>query len=108
MRAGGTVIEAGAFVDMGPVPINPNSQMCIKGVTILGIGGETLDQYGPPGHDDPAPRPAAVRARDHARVGLEQVEDALALAQTGRGDEGAGGPERSRVSSPVPAVGRSR
>ena len=67
VRPGGTVIEAGAFVDMGPVPINPNSQVCIKGVTILGVGGETLDQYQPALDDaDPAPRPAAVRARDHA------------------------------------------
>ncbi len=84
VRPGGTVIEAGAFVDMGPVPINPNSQVCIKGVTILGVGGETLDQYQPAlammtRHRDRLP---FARAITH-RVPLEGVGDALELAQTG-------------------------
>ncbi len=84
VRPGGTVIEAGAFVDMGPVPINPNSQVCIKGVTILGIGGETLDQYRPAldmltRHRDRLP---FARAITH-RVSLDEVGSALELAQTG-------------------------
>ena len=84
VRPGGTVIEAGAFVDMGPVAINPNSQVCIKGVTILGVGGETLDQYQPAlemmtRHRDRLP---FARAITH-RVPLEGVGDALELAQTG-------------------------
>jgi L-iditol 2-dehydrogenase len=84
VRPGGTVIEAGAFVDMGPVPINPNSQVCIKGVTILGIGGETLDQYRPAldmltRHRDRLP---FARAVTH-RVSLDEVGSALELAQTG-------------------------
>ena len=84
VRPGGTVIEAGAFVDMGPVPINPNSQVCIKGVTILGVGGETLDQYQPAlemmtRHQDRLPFDRAITHR----VPLEGVGDALELAQTG-------------------------
>ena len=84
VRPGGTVIEAGAFVDMGPVPINPNSHVCIKGVTILGVGGETLDQYQPSldmlaRHQGRLP---FARAITH-RVGLDGVGDALELAQTG-------------------------
>ena len=84
VRPGGTVIEAGAFVNMGPVPINPNSQVCIKGVTILGIGGETLDQYRPAldmltRHRDRLP---FARAITH-RVSLDEVGSALELAQTG-------------------------
>jgi threonine dehydrogenase-like Zn-dependent dehydrogenase len=84
VRPGGTVIEAGAFVDMGPVPINPNSQVCIKGITLLGIGGETLDQYRPTldmltRHRDRLP---FARAITH-RVSLDEVGSALELAQTG-------------------------
>jgi threonine dehydrogenase-like Zn-dependent dehydrogenase len=47
VRPGGVVIEAGAFVDMGSVPIDPNRHVCIKGIAVLGIGGEVLEQYGP-------------------------------------------------------------
>ena len=47
VRWGGTVIEAGAFVDLGPVPVNPNRDVCTRSVCILGIGGETADGYVP-------------------------------------------------------------
>jgi threonine dehydrogenase-like Zn-dependent dehydrogenase len=84
VRPGGVVIEAGAFVDMGPVPVNPNSQVCSKGVAIIGVGGETLDQYRPAlvmldRHRDRLP---FARAITH-RVALDGVGDALELAQTG-------------------------
>jgi threonine dehydrogenase-like Zn-dependent dehydrogenase len=46
-RAGGMFIEVGAFVDMGPVPINPNLHFCIKNIRLLGIGGEAATAYGP-------------------------------------------------------------
>ncbi len=84
VRPGGVVIEAGAFVDMGPVPINPNSQVCSKGVTIIGVGGETLDQYRPALAmlDRHRGRLPFARAITH-RVTLDQVGDALELAQTG-------------------------
>lgn len=44
-RVGGVVIEAGAFVDMGPVPVNPNADICAKNVSVIGIGGETSTSY---------------------------------------------------------------
>ncbi len=47
VRVGGVVIEAGTFVDMGPVRINPNSDICTKNVSVLGIGGETANSYLP-------------------------------------------------------------
>ena len=84
VRAGGTVIEAGAFVDMGPVAVNPNRHICTPGVTVLGIGGETLEQYAPSlamlaRHRDRLPFAAAIT---HL-VGLDEVAGALELAQTG-------------------------
>ena len=83
-RPGGTVIEAGAFVDLGPVPVNPNSQICSKGLTVLGVGGETLDQYEAALAmlDRHQSRFGFARAITH-RVGLDGVADALELAQTG-------------------------
>ncbi len=45
VRIGGVVVEAGMFVDMGPVSINPNSDICTRNVSIIGIGGETATTY---------------------------------------------------------------
>ena len=45
VRTGGVVVEAGTFVDMGPVAINPNSDICTRNVSVLGIGGETAPAY---------------------------------------------------------------
>ena len=39
------MVESGAFVDLGPVEINPNSDICTRDVNVLGIGGETADSY---------------------------------------------------------------
>ena len=47
VRTGGVVVEAGAFVDMGPVQINPNSDICARNVSVLGIGGELATAYEP-------------------------------------------------------------
>ena len=47
VRTGGVVVEAGAFVDMGPVRINPNSDICSRNVSVLGIGGERATEYEP-------------------------------------------------------------
>lgn len=47
VRPGGVLVEAGTFVDMGPVDINPNSAICTRNVSILGIGGEMATAYGP-------------------------------------------------------------
>jgi L-iditol 2-dehydrogenase len=47
VRVGGTIVEAGAFVDMGPVSVNPNADICSRNVNVLGIGGERADSYLP-------------------------------------------------------------
>jgi len=47
VRHGGVVVEAGAFVDLGPVPVNPAADLCARNVAVLGIGGETARAYAP-------------------------------------------------------------
>src|SRR5436305_9781543 len=44
-RPGGTVIEAGAFVDTGRAQVDPNRDICIKNITVLGIGGDDAGRY---------------------------------------------------------------
>ena len=46
-RFGGAVVEAGAFVDLGPVEVNPAADVCARNVSILGVGGETASSYVP-------------------------------------------------------------
>jgi threonine dehydrogenase-like Zn-dependent dehydrogenase len=82
VRAGGTVIEAGAFVDAGSVAIDPNRDVCIKDVTILGIGGEELRHYAPSLRLLARHRDRFAPLVTH-RVALDDVGDALELAQTG-------------------------
>ena len=47
VRYGGVVVEAGAFVDMGPVEVNPNADITTKNVSVIGVGGETATSYVP-------------------------------------------------------------
>jgi threonine dehydrogenase-like Zn-dependent dehydrogenase len=81
VRPGGTVIEAGTFVDMGDVAINPSRDICTKGVTVIGIGGETLPQYAPALRllERHAERVAPLVTH---RVALDNVGRALELAQS--------------------------
>jgi threonine dehydrogenase-like Zn-dependent dehydrogenase len=83
-RPGGTVIEAGAFVSdpTHPVEIDPNRDVCIKDVTILGVGGEDLAHYAPSLRllERHAARFAPLITH---RVALPEVGEALELAQTG-------------------------
>jgi threonine dehydrogenase-like Zn-dependent dehydrogenase len=44
VRDGGTIIEVGAFVDMGPEVFNP-AQICGRSLAMIGIGGEDLNVY---------------------------------------------------------------
>jgi threonine dehydrogenase-like Zn-dependent dehydrogenase len=81
-RPGGTVIEAGAFVDMGRVEIDPNRDVCIKDITILGIGGDERGQYAASLRLLSRHRERFAPLVTH-RVALEGVEDALEFAQTG-------------------------
>jgi len=47
VRYGGIVVEAGAFVDMGQVGVNPSADICSKNLSIIGVGGETAGSYLP-------------------------------------------------------------
>jgi L-iditol 2-dehydrogenase len=83
VRVGGVVIEAGTFVDMGPVGINPNSDICTKNVSVLGIGGETATSYLPSMRLMAAnlSRLPFDRIVTH-RMPLERAQEAVELAQT--------------------------
>jgi len=58
LRNGGTLIEVGAFVDLGTVPVNPASILG-RNVTILGVAGEDSRAYD---------RTLAMLAEHHDRV----------------------------------------
>jgi threonine dehydrogenase-like Zn-dependent dehydrogenase len=58
LRNGGTLIEVGAFVDLGTVPVNPASLLG-RNVTILGVAGEDSRAYD---------RTLAMLAEHHERV----------------------------------------
>ena len=83
LRPGGTLIEAGAFVDTGTVELDPNRHICTPGTTVIGIGGERLAAYAPSLAllDRHQHRLPFRRAITH-RVGLDEVEHSLELAQT--------------------------
>ncbi|HYY02624.1 MAG TPA: zinc-binding dehydrogenase [Gaiellaceae bacterium] len=83
VRWGGTVIEAGAFVDLGPVSVNPNRDVCTRNVCVLGIGGETADGYVPAmhamaAHLDELPLDRVVTHR----LPLERAEEAIRLSES--------------------------
>jgi L-iditol 2-dehydrogenase len=44
VRDGGTIVEVGAFVDMGGEAFNPAS-ICGRSLAVLGVGGEDLTAY---------------------------------------------------------------
>jgi L-iditol 2-dehydrogenase len=84
VRPGGVVVEAGTFVDMGPVGINPNSAICTRNVNVLGIGGEIATGY------EPSMRLLAANMTRYPlgsivthRYSLEDAPEALAMAQSG-------------------------
>src|SRR5205823_3559447 len=114
VRVGGVVVEAGTFVDMGPVAINPNSDICTRNVTVIGVGGETATSY------VPAMRLMAANLKrlpieefvSH-RFGLEEAQHAVELAQTndamkvviapsGNGNTRAGVPRYAKIASAAP------
>jgi L-iditol 2-dehydrogenase len=83
VRVGGVVVEAGTFVDMGPVEINPNSDICTKNVSVIGVGGETATSYLPSMRLMAANlhRLPLERIVSH-RMPLERAPEAIELAQT--------------------------
>ena len=44
LRDGGTLVEVGAFVDLGPVPVNP-ADILGRNLTIIGVAGEDARCY---------------------------------------------------------------
>lgn len=44
LRDGGTLVEVGAFVDLGSVPFNP-AVLCGRNLTLVGVGGEDARAY---------------------------------------------------------------
>ncbi len=83
VRIGGVVVEAGTFVDMGPVAINPNSDICTRNVTVMGVGGETAESYLPSMRLMAAnlDRLPFRRIVSH-RLPLERAQEGVELAQT--------------------------
>jgi threonine dehydrogenase-like Zn-dependent dehydrogenase len=81
-RVGGTVVEAGAFVDMGPVQINPNADICTKNVNVIGVGGETAETY-KPAMDLLARNLTTLPLETFVshRLTLERAQEGLELAQ---------------------------
>jgi threonine dehydrogenase-like Zn-dependent dehydrogenase len=84
VRTGGVIVEAGAFVDMGPVTINPNSDICARNVSVLGVGGEKATEYVPSmqlmaANLDRYPLRSIV---SHI-LPLDRAEEAILLAQSG-------------------------
>jgi len=82
-RVGGIVVEAGAFVDLGPVEVNPSADFCTRNVCVLGVGGETATSYAPvlellARSLDVLPLGRIVTHR----FGLERAGDALEVSQT--------------------------
>ncbi|HET7337980.1 MAG TPA: zinc-binding dehydrogenase [Candidatus Dormibacteraeota bacterium] len=82
VRYGGTVVEAGSFVDMGPVGVNPNADICTKNVSVIGVGGETATSYVPSmnllaRNLDRLP----LREMITHRMPLERAQEAVELAQ---------------------------
>ena len=83
VRSGGVVVEAGAFVDLGPIAVNPNSDICAKNVAVLGVGGELATAY------LPSMRLMAssldrwpLRTIVTHRLALEDAQEAVELAQS--------------------------
>lgn len=83
VRFGGTVIEAGAFVDMGQIGVNPSADICARNLLVIGVGGETDEAYAPTLR-------MLTRALDRLslrelvshRVGLDDLERGLELTGT--------------------------
>jgi len=63
VRDGGTIIEVGAFVDMGDEAFN-TAQICGRSLTLMGVGGEDLPTY---------EGTLALLARHHRQIALGDI-----------------------------------
>jgi len=85
LRDGGTLLEVGAFVDLGTIPINP-ADILGRNLTIVGVAGEDARVYDATlqllaEHHDRVPFHLAVTHR----FPIEQAEEAMHTA-LGAGD----------------------
>ena len=76
------MVEVGAFVDLGPVEVNPNWDICTTNVAVIGVGGETATTYAPAMellamNQDRLPLDRIVTHR----MRLEQAAEAVSIAQ---------------------------
>jgi threonine dehydrogenase-like Zn-dependent dehydrogenase len=84
VRPGGVVVEAGAFVDVGGVDVNPAADICTRDVTVIGVGGERAEDY---------PASLAMMSAQTGRipfgkivthrVRIEDAAEAVTLSETG-------------------------
>jgi L-iditol 2-dehydrogenase len=73
-RDGGTIVEVGAFVDLGERPFNP-AVLCGRNLTLMGVGGEDARAY---------EGSLRLLARHHERVPFERaVTHRFGLAEVG-------------------------
>ena len=100
VRTGGVVVEAGAFVDMGPVRMNPNCDLCSRNVSVLGIGGEKATEYEPSMQLMAAnlDRYPLRRIVSHV-LPLDRAQEAVLLAQSGEAMQVALDPRLALESS---------
>jgi threonine dehydrogenase-like Zn-dependent dehydrogenase len=76
VRPGGVVVESGAFVDLGPVEVDPNRDICARSVAVIGVGGERATSYAPS---------LALLDRGRDRLPLDRiVTHRMALEDAGR------------------------
>jgi L-iditol 2-dehydrogenase len=85
VRMGGVVVEVGTFIDMGPISVNPNSDICTRNVSVIGVGGETAQSYSPAlqlmaANLDRFPLDRIVTHH----FGLDKATDAVLTAQSDR------------------------
>jgi threonine dehydrogenase-like Zn-dependent dehydrogenase len=85
LRDGGSLLEVGAFVDLGPVPVNP-ADILGRNLSIVGVAGEDARIYDSTlrllaDHHDTVPFERAVTHR----YPIERAADAM-LAALGAGD----------------------
>jgi threonine dehydrogenase-like Zn-dependent dehydrogenase len=96
VRDGGTIVEVGAFVDMGGETFNPAS-ICGRSLALLGVGGEDLATYegtlalldrhqgSVPFGDMVSHRFDVVDAREAMAIALDADASAKVLITSGRG-----------------------
>jgi threonine dehydrogenase-like Zn-dependent dehydrogenase len=90
LRMGGTLIEPGAFVDMGETRINANRHLCMKSILVIGVAGEVLPAY-----------PAALRLMSEERERMpltEFVTHRLALDDCERAIDLSMSPDAMKVT----------